>query len=534
MQTHDLFHPPLPTEAGKKYAWSNLAGASASLALSSVIRQSIHPILIIAPDSLSASRLVEELTFFSTNSQPLLHFPDWETLPYDHFSPHQDILSERLATLSRAATLQNGAIITTMSTLMHRLAPRDYLDKFSFLLKLGEKLNIEALRARMVNAGYRVVSQVREHGEFAVRGSIIDIYPMGSHAPYRIDLFDDEVESIQTFSPDTQRSIARIDEIHLLPAKEFPLSDDAIEFFRQQWRNQFSGNPLKSPIYQDVSEGIASPGIEYYFPLFFERTFSLFDYLPADTLIVTIGDPAAKTSEFWHEINTRFEQGRHDASRPLLPPETLFIGANELNDRLRAYSVLNINGTEQKTTLIFDTMPVPTHLEIESKSSHPLSHLQTWIQDYAGRVLFCVESSGRREVLLQLFRSISLAPTFHTSWQTFFASTDKYGIVVSAIEEGFSLNQPALTVLTENHLYGKRVMQRRLRKKSTQDPDAIIRDLTELQPNDPVVHIDHGVGRYTGLQTLSVGNQLAEFLCLEYQGGDKLYVPGWWLHVISR
>lgn len=523
----------MPKAAGEQAIWKNLHGASIGLALSSVISENKRPLLIIAPDSLYVSHLLEELEFFSQSSQGLLYFPDWETLPYDHFSPHQDIISERLAALHDIPLMQNGAIITTVSTLMHRLPPKNFLDGHSFLLKIGDKLNTDALRARLSEAGYHHVSQVREHGEFAIRGSIIDLYPMGSKTPFRIDLFDDEVETIRLFSPDTQLSQEKIEEIRMLPAKEFPLTTQAIDLFRQTWRSQFGGNPLKSPVYQDITEGICSPGIEYYLPFFFEQTSSLFNYLPENALIVTIGDIQAKANEFWREITARHEQGRYDTSRPLLAPHQAFIPVDVLNQSLHQYSDIQINNDSKKTGYEFVTAPAPA-MDINHKATQPLAPLQNFISDYKGRILFCAETMGRREVILQLFRSISLSPKYFHSWKDFLESDERYGIVVTALENGFSLENPNLTVLPETQLYGKRVMQRRLRKKSVQDTDALIRDLTELQINDPVVHIDHGVGRYRGLQTLKVGDQIGEFLMLEYQDEAKLYVPVSSLHLISR
>ncbi|RDI48822.1 transcription-repair coupling factor [Aquicella lusitana] len=533
MSNANLFHPPLPQQAGERLHWKNLYGASTGLALAQVIAERKQPFLIIAQDSLAVSHLIDELQFFGNAAETLLTFPDWETLPYDHFSPHQDIISERLSALYRIPTLGTGAIITTVSTLMHSLPPSDFLEGHSFLLKLGDLLNIDILRTRLTKAGYHAVSQVREHGEFAIRGSIIDLFPMGSRTPFRIDLFDNEVDSIRVFSPDTQRSLEKLTEIRLLPAKEFPLTENAIEHFRQAWRSQFGGNPLKSPIYQDISEGICSPGIEYYLPLFFDKTATLFDYLPDNTCVVSIGDLEAKAVEFWQEIEMRYEQGRHDTSRPLLSPKSLFVSAQSLKLSLRDYPQISINHHEIKDTYTFATEAAPS-LDIDHKATQPLAALQKFAADYPGRLLFCAETAGRREVLLQLFRTISLSPTYFHSWREFLASDKTRGIVVAPLEEGFCLSDLALTLLTETQLYGKRVMQRRLRKKSVQDPDALIRDLTELQIDDPVVHIDHGVGRYRGLQTLKVGDQVAEFLCLEYQGGDKLYVPVASLHLISR
>lgn len=533
MSLADIFNPPAPLDAGQSSIWKNLYGASLGLALSNLINTKKQPLLIVAPDSLTVAKLQEELHFFSNSAEFTAIFPDWETLPYDHFSPHQDIISERLTALNRIPTMQHGAILTTVATLLQRLSPRDYLDAHSFLLKTGDKLNIEQLRTRLTHAGYQSVSQVREHGEFAIRGSIIDLYPMGSTTPFRIDLFDDEVDSIRLFSTDTQRSLDKVNDITLLPAKEFPLTTASIDYFRHAWREQFGGNPLKCPTYQDISEGICAPGIEYYLPLFFKETATLFDYLPKNTLIITLGDIDAKANDVWHEINMRYNQMSSDVTRPLLKPLQLFLATDQLHAAINTHPLININQDRAHCDEDFTTTPGP-ELNINHKASAPLAPLQQFTSSYTGRILFCAESLGRREVILQLFKSIQLEPKFFDSWQAFLTSNALRGMVVTPIEDGFSLTQPALTVITETQLYGRRVMQRRLRKKSVQDTDALIRDLTELQIDDPVVHIDHGIGRYRGLQVLTIGDQEAEFLCLEYQNNDKLYVPVGSLHLISR
>lgn len=533
MPINDIFHPTLPTNPGEKKYWSNLLGASKGLSISNALANNQQPVLIIAPDNLTVAHLSEELQFFGHKEACLIHFPDWETLPYDHFSPHQDIISERLAALHRIPYLQSGAIITTTSTLMHRLPPRTFLEGHSFLLKKGDQINIDILRTNLTRAGYHAVSQVREHGEYAVRGAIIDLFPMGSTIPFRLDLFDNEIDTIRLFSPESQRSLEQVEEIRLLPAKEFPLTEEAIELFRQTWRGQFSGNPLTQPIYQDITEGICTPGIEYYLPFFFKETATLFDYLPKNTIIINLAHTPTKAAEFWQEVKNRYEQHKYDISRPLLTPEQMFIPDEKVNELLKSYPRLMITQQHDQAGLEFKTS-LPPLLDINHKSSQPLAALQQFLANTKGRVLFCAETTGRREVLLQLFRSISLTPTLFTSWPSFLESNEKYGIVVAAIETGFCLEEPPLTVLAETELYGQRVMQRRLRKKTNQDPDALIRDLTELRIDDPVVHIDHGVGRYRGLTTLTVSDQVAEFLCLEYQDQAKLYVPVSSLHLISR
>jgi transcription-repair coupling factor (superfamily II helicase) len=525
--------PPIPTSSGSPLQWSNLHGASIGLALSAVIAEHHVPVVIIAPDTLTATRLEYELRFFH-NEENIIHFPDWETLPYDQFSPHQDIISERLAALAKMPELTQGAIVTPISTLMQRLAPREYLEGNTFILHAGQKFDLHAARERLTRAGYRFVAQVREHGEFAVRGSIIDLFPMGSDLPFRIDLFDDEIDTIRTFSADNQRTLETVAKIELLPAKEFPLDEAAIEHFRQAFRQQFAGNPLNAMVYQDITEGICPPGIEYYLPFFFDKTATLFDYFPANSLVIQIGDLGNKATEFWQEIQVRYEQRRHDVTRPVLAPPQLFISPKEVLEATRNYAQIIIQPqvTSDKD-YNFATQAVLA-LNVDHKTTKPLQALENFLAGYDGRVLFCAETTGRREVLLQLFNTIHLIPKAYLSWEAFLTDDAPYGITVAPLDSGLSLDDPKITVIAEAQLYGKRVMQRRRRKTSQQDTDAIIKDLSELQIGSPIVHIDHGIGRYLGLQTLTVGEQIAEFLTLEYADNTKLYVPVASLQLISR
>lgn len=538
MSTANPLQPPLPQQAKQRFTWGNLFGSSIGLAISKLASHCPQPILLITSDSLTATRLGYELQFFyqENTNNAIIHFPDWETLPYDQFSPHQDIISGRLSALYKIPHLQNGIVITPISTLMHKLTPREFLEGNIFLLEIGNKLNIETTRLRLEKAGYRCVEQVREHGEFAVRGAIVDLFPMGSDLPYRIDLFDNEIDSIRTFSPDTQRSLDKINKIALLPAKEFPLNNDAIELFRQQWRSQFSGNPLNCPVYQEISEGICAPGIEYYLPFFFNKTSILFDYLPQNTMIITVGDVHAKANEFWQEIRVRYDQHAHDVTRPLLTPQHVFIQTPEIFSHIQDYTHIKVQTQpviEDKTHYNFATK-TPLILNVNHKATRPLQALEDFLAEYTGRVLFCAETTGRREVLLQLFNSIQLYPKPCASWSEFLNSDAKHSITVAPLDDGLNIEDPPLALIAEAQLFGKRIMQRRRRKETSQDLDTIVKDLTELQIGAAIVHIDHGVGRYLGLQTLNIGEQISEYLSLEYAGGDKLYVPVASLHLISR
>ncbi|EKD54781.1 MAG: hypothetical protein ACD_60C00045G0020 [uncultured bacterium] len=538
MSIANPFEPPIPKKQGEQFNFQGLYGASVGLVLSSIITHSKKPVLIITPDTLTANRLQYEIPFFQA-SEAILPFPDWETLPYDYFSPHQDIISGRLTALYQLPTLKEGALITSITTLMQRLCPRDYLEGHTFLLAPKDKLPLEATRLRLEKAGYRCVTTVSEHGEFAVRGSLIDIFPMGSALPYRIDLFDDEIDSIRTFSPDTQRSLDKIDKIELLPAKEFPLTEEGIEYFREEWRSEFSGNPLNCPIYQDVSDGIATPGIEYYLPLFFKKTAALFDYLSSDALLVTVGNIYPKAREFWQEINMRYEQRANNVTRPLLAPAKIFIPTEEIFQQIGRYARVHLalnsetSQKEKSNTFIFKTAE-PIEFPLDHKASKPLQTLEKFLSTYSGRILFCAETIGRREVLLQLFNSIQLRPKQYHHWKEFLTDNTKHGMIIAPLDHGLTLIDQNITVIAETQLFGARIMQRRRRTELKQDLGTFIKNLAELQIGAPIVHIDHGVGRYLGLKTLNVGEQLTEFLHIEYAGGDKLYVPVSSLHVISR
>lgn len=339
--------PKLPAKANTLFQAGQLYGSAQGLLLAKAAQQHDGPLLVLTDDAASAHKLEIEAQFYLGDTElPILHFPDWETLPYDTFSPHQDIISERLETLHQLPNFKRGILLVPIATLMHRIAPRAFLEGNTLFLKTGDTFNIEQWRSRLEKAGYRYVSQVMEHGEFAVRGAIVDLYPMGSSLPYRIDLFDDEIDTLRTFDPETQRSIDALDSLELLPAREFPVSDDSITYFRQQFRQQFEGDPQKSLIYREVSEGNMPGGIEYYLPLFLEQTNSLIDYLPTNTLIFNINDPHQAATDFWQEINQRYEQHAVDPERPLLPPNQIFFPVEELFSTFKQYPRLHSQSFE--------------------------------------------------------------------------------------------------------------------------------------------------------------------------------------------
>ena len=535
MQTINLFQPELPKKSGDKLRFGNLPGDSMALAISHIAQHSNAPVLIITNDNLTANRLAVAIQFFAPDLE-ILNFPDWETLPYDHFSPHQDIISQRLITLARLPSLAKGILLVPITTLMQRIAPRTYLAGNSFSFDKGDTIHLDNMRRRLEQSGYHCVSQVMEHGEFAVRGSILDLFPTGSALPYRIDLFDNEIDSIRTFDPDTQLSIETVDNIRLLPAREFPLTETAINQFKQNWRAKFAGDPTLIPIYQDISKGFCPVGIEYYLPLFFTQTELLLDYLPSNSLIIQIENIEKSAEHFWHEINQRYEQLRYDNLRPLLPPADLYLAQNILFAQLKTFAQVSIqteNISEGVGRFNYSINALPD-LKINHKLEQPLANLQQFLTENNSRILICAESTGRREALIELLNKINIQPPIVQQWQEFLQSTDHIAITVASLQTGFTLTDTSLTIIAEPELFGQQIMQQRRRKARSFDNDAIVRNLAELNIGTPVVHIDHGVGRYLGLQTLTVGDHAAEFVTLEYGDNAKLYVPVASLHLISR
>lgn len=524
--------PKLPGAAGKQH-WGNLPGAALSLAVAEAASAAKRFTLLLTADSQSAERLQEELAFFAPDL-PVLHFPDWETLPYDVFSPHQDIISQRIATLYRLPEIKHGVLVVPIATALHRLAPTRFLLGSGLLLDVGQKLDVEEMRARLEAAGYRCVDTVYEHGEFAVRGALIDLFPMGSETPYRIDLFDDEIETLRTFDPETQRSVDKVESIRLLPAREFPLEKKAVTDFRGRFRERFDVDYRRCPIYQDLASGITPAGIEYYLPLFFEETGTLFDYLPGDTQVFSLPGIEQAAEQFWLDARTRYEDRRVDPERPLLPPADIFLPVEDCFARLKQWPRVVVSQEDVEVGVgreRFDARSLPD-LAIQAKASEPLAALRRFIEEYPGRVLFCAESAGRREVLLELLARLKLKPLEVANWHEFTASRERLAICIAPLDEGLLLDQIAL--IAESPLFGQRVMQRRRREKSRDGGDNVIKNLTELREGAPVVHIDHGVGRYLGLVTMEFDGQAAEFLALMYAEEAKLYVPVASLHLIAR
>lgn len=521
-----------------KSYWAQLYGSSLTLALAEYCQHTSGIKVLITQDSLSANQLLDELPFFfdpKAASQELLLFPDWETLPYDQFSPHQDIISQRLYTLSRLKQATNAIIITSVSTLMHRLCPPEFLHQYALMLKEGQKLDLDAFRNQLQQAGYHNVNKVLEHGEFALRGSIIDVYPMGSAQPFRIELFDDEIESLREFDTETQRTIERISEINVLPAREFPLNEQSQTLFRRTFRELFPGNPSQCPIYEAISHGQFPAGIEYYLPLFFEKTVTFFDYLPKEAHICLIEDIQANGEQFWLEASERYEQRRYDLSRPILPPTSCFISIQDLLTQANTYEQVRLfhKSSEKKGSVNFNIAKAPA-LPIDRKSPEPLNALKNYCSQPHTRYLIVVESAGRREVILDLLKMSGISPKVQSSWHDFLNDDALINITTGPLIYGCELLDKQTILIVESQLFGEQsVPQRRSAQKSV-DPDLIIRDMAELKLGEPVVHLQFGVGRYQGLQYISSNNLSSEFLVLTYAGEDKIYVPVTSLHLISR
>ena len=529
-----FFQPDIPTQPSDHKILGNVLPGADALAISEIAEQNQNLTVVVTPDTRSAVRLSRVLSELS--SQNVCLFPDWETLPYDTFSPHQEIISSRLSALFHLQNAKKGIFLLPISTLMQRLCPPQYLQHNVLLIKKGDRLVIDKMRLQLEAAGYRAVEQVLEHGEYAVRGALLDLFPMGSAVPFRLDFFDDEIDSIRTFDVDTQRTLDEINSINLLPAHEFPTDDKGIEFFRAQFRETF-GEIRRDPehIYQQISKGTLISGIEYWQPLFFSEMATLFDYLPEQTLFVDMENNQMQGERFYQDAKQRYEQRKVDPMRPLLPPEKLWLNVDEVNRRLKSYPRITFKAEKVRSSVRQKNLPVAAlpEVTIQSQQKEPLGQLRQFIEHFKGNVLFSVETEGRRETLLDLLSPLKLKPKQIQSLDQ--AENEKFSLLVSSLEQGFIIEQSLpIAIIGEANLLGERVQQRSRDKRKTINPDTLVRNLAELKIGQPVVHLDHGVGRYGGLVTLDTGGIKAEYLLLNYANESKLYVPVTSLHLISR
>ena len=520
------FFPPASRPSGPPRSQSGLAGAADALYLAELARHAA-PLTVVCASAWDTNRLAEELRWFDPELR-VCAFPDWETLPYDTFSPHPDLISERLATLYQISRGEFDIAVVALSTALYRLAPPAFLAAHTFFLKQKDTLDEAAFRAQMALGGYTHVNQVFAPGEFSVRGGLIDLFPMGSALPYRIDLFDNEIETLRAFDIDTQRSIYPVEEIRLLPAREFPFDEAGITRFRQNFRERFEGDPSKSKLYKDVSNGLAPAGIEYYLPLFFEETATLFDYLPAATRLVFHGplDPAGQA--FWADAQGRYRLLSGDKDRPLLPPADLFLPTDTFFSLARAHDRLDIEQTGDGLA-----RPVPP-ISVDRREARPVARLQDFIDGFKGKTLIVAPSAGRRETLHEYLSEHGLHATLCGNWADFRQHADRILLTHGPLAEGFASSDGQIAVITETELYAIPPKTRRAREARATQIDNLLRDLSELKPGDPVVHAQYGVGQYLGLINMDLGDGDTEFLQLEYAKGDKLYVPVANLHLISR
>jgi len=539
---------PLPKHKNDKAIqdhkhWGALQGSSDALAISTLVEQHSGPIVVVTADTPSAMRLERTIRFFTQDkSLPITLFPDWETLPYDAFSPHQDIVSQRLETLYQLTRSDQGVFIVPVNTLMQRVAPTDYLAHEVIMFKKGQTLNRDDFRRQLEEAGYLHVNQVLSHSEFSVRGSIIDLFPMGSERPFRLDLFDDEIDTIRYFDTDTQRSAETVDSIKLLPAREFPTDKEALKQFRQRYLEKFGTDNPQDSVLPTISKGTLVGGVEYYLPLFFEQTATLFDYLHRDTKLIIHGDVQGSANRHWVDINSRFEQLRYNLSRPLLDPDDVFIDVHSILSAFKKWPRLTLseNRFEEKAGTVNAKVSDLANIRINPSLKQPyasLTSLMSEAQMARGKVLFVAESTGRRENMLEILAKASIKPDLFASFNDFMQSEQSVGMAIGWLDNSFVVdqdNQP-LFIISETELLGNKVSQRRRREKQqATDENAIIRNLAELSIGQPVVHLDHGIGRYQGLQTLDAGGVSTEYLHIEYANSAKLYVPVASLHLISR
>ena len=514
-------------KAGSRIDLPFMAGSSDALALAEIATGNPGKLLaVVTANAADAQRLLDEIPWFGPKLRVRL-LPDWETLPYDTFSPHQDLVSERLATLWAAMQGELDIMLVPASTAVYRLAPPAFLAAYTFAFKKGEKLDAEKFRSQVTLAGYANVTQVVSPGEYSIRGGLIDLFPMGSQLPYRLDLFDDEIESIKTFDVDTQRTVYPVPEVRLLPAREFPMDDKGRTHFRQAFREAFEGDPAKSGVYKDISQGIASAGIEYYLPLFFDETATVFDYLPTDAVFVTHGDAPAAIAAFWTETRSRYTLLQGDKARPLLAPEQLFLSDEAFFSAAKAYGrvVFSAKGESPASSLLPD-------IAVDRRAEDPLGKLKNYLAGQPGRVLLLAESAGRRETLATMLAEHGVKPASSADFAGFAAADTPLSLGVGPLHTGFAL--PGLAFITETELYAgspRRTRREAARKASF---DNWLKDLTELKIGDPVVHESHGIGRYQGLVRMDLGTGEQEFLELHYANEAKLFVPVAQLHVISR
>jgi transcription-repair coupling factor (superfamily II helicase) len=518
----------------QQFALGQLNATNIALLLKACLEKYKRPIFCVTRETQQIDRVSENLNFFYTGQRiPLYLFPDWEILPYDRLSPHSAITSARLSTLYHLPTLKEGVVLSSITTLLAYLTPKKYLFARALSLKLGDVIDLMEFKKQLERAEYIQVDQVREHGEYAQRGAIIDVYPMGSRMPYRIEWFDDEVSSIRLFDIETQLSSKKIEAVELLPAHEYSLSADRIKHFRENWRAKFAGNPLACPMYVNVSDGRPSPGAEYYLPLFFDEKQTIFDYLPENTLIIYLDDLNGQAKTFWQELNHRYSELSGDRTHPLCAPCDIFMPVEHWFQKAKDFTRVilkdSISNKHEGVELACQCLP---NLSFDTQLTSKNRDLKTFKEKHQGRLLFLAQTKGRCQIILELLKTLDIFPVLYETWVDFLNTDEKIGIIVSPLEESVLFDDVAL--ITESQLFGEHVYQRRRRTKSVVNVDYLIENLSELKVGDPVVHIEHGIGRYQGLTQIKTSQHEAEYITVTYAHGDKIYVPITSMHLLTR
>jgi len=519
-----VFNPPRDGDGRRD--WPLLESLPLALAISAYAGRKGGPVLVAVPDGYAARNLRDDINHLETVEAEL--FPDWEILPYDLYSPHPDLISRRLDLLSRLPGMASGVVIAPITALMQRLPPVAWVQGQSLDLAVGERLDVGAFRGRLHAAGYQVAEQVWQPGQFAVRGAVMDLWPMGRPEPYRLELFDDEIESIRTFDAESQRSTGKLERIDMLPAREYPFDEDSRQAFRRAFRNRFDVDLRRALPYQEVGEGHHSQGLEQYLPLFFESTASLTDYLPSPHRLVLLPGVEEAAAEFWREVEHRHDQRGGDIERPVLDPDELFVPASELTRTMEDDAAVKV--TRRKPSV--DAVAPAPSLDLDEKAEETARHLRAMSE--RDRVLIAADTAGRRELIRDALRVGGLQPKLLDSWSAFISGDDPLAVVEMPVSGGCRLGDRSITVLTESELFPGHTRSVGRERRSGQDPETMIKSLADLQPGALVVHLEHGIGRYLGLEVLDAGDTTAEYLCLEYAGSDKLYVPVTDLHLVSR
>ncbi|GAA3918204.1 transcription-repair coupling factor [Litoribacillus peritrichatus] len=521
---------------GDHKRYGQVIGSAKALLVAQSIEKTSGIGLVITENNSQANQLTEELKFFSKGQSTIINFPDWETLPYDSFSPHQDIISDRLKTLDQLGKIKQGILVISAQTLMQRVPPESFIGRYVFSIKNGATLDLNKLKEKLAHAGYQHVDTVYEHGEFSIRGSIIDLYPMGHDTPYRIELFDDEIESLRSFDPENQRSIEKHEEINLLPAREFPCDDKSLKAFRAVWRDRFEQSH-KAPILKDLQNNLIPAGIEYYQPLFFDHMATLLDYIPEHACIFLYSDINNSLDKFWNDIEQRHESLSHDIERPIIQPEELYAKPQSLLSQLKDFQRITLTEEtikEQAGRINLPTEKAPD-LSVDHRLSEPYSRVIQFSKEFDGTIALIPDSPGRRETLTEYLKAAGIKTRPVNNWRELTeASKDEIQLLIAPLSQGVIFNERSLALITEQELFGHSVSQTRRATKTEDHSDQVIKNLTELKINAPVVHLDHGVGRYRGLETIELEGQANEFLILEYADDAKLYVPVNNLHMIAR